>query len=76
MDKSKPYNSIKPFNAFKPRPFENKNYIIEEKIDVDNIIKIYSDFVTLPYNDINNIVYVIKYLNMEIKYAYESRFYT
>lgn len=51
MDKSKPY--IKPFNAFKPRPFENKNYIIEEKIDVDNIIKIYSDFVTLPYNDIN-----------------------
>ena len=25
MDKSKPYNFIKPFNAFKPRPFENKN---------------------------------------------------
>jgi predicted nucleic acid-binding Zn-ribbon protein len=52
MDKSKPY--IKPFNAFKPRPFENKNYIIEEKIDFDKIIKIYSDFVTLPYNDIND----------------------
>jgi hypothetical protein len=49
MDKS-----VKPYNPAKPKAWENKTYRIEDNIDYENINKIYADFVTLSYNEIND----------------------
>jgi hypothetical protein len=51
MDK---YNPLKKYNPFKPKPWEVKSYRIDDIIDYDNINKMYADFVTLPYNEIND----------------------